>query len=408
MLNGYKILTVTHRQTPLHKIGDFIVDYENEGQLKNELVSIKENWHLDELVYLSSCNRVVYFFYTEKPLTSSFKFDFFSNIHPNPSPELLEDHVILLEGRSAIDHLFQIAASIDSLVVGEREILRQLREAYTRCLEWGLTGDHLRIAMEKAVTSAKEVYSKTKLGEKSVSVVSLAIKEMLKTCLPKQARILMIGAGQTNALVAKFLKKYGYKNVAVFNRTFYHAEKIATLLNGKAYTLNDLFTYQDGFDCLIICTGATKPIIDKKLYASLLGEEDSSKVVIDLSIPNNVSKEVVKHFNLKYIQIEGLKTLAKENLSFREREVANAIELLDTHIHEFDIKARQRRIERALCLIPGEVKAVRTRAMEEVFKKEVETLDKDTRQLLERMMNYMEKKCTGIPMKVAKEALVIV
>ena len=78
MLNGYKILTVTHRQTPLHKIGDFIVDYENEGQLKNELVSIKENWHLDELVYLSSCNRVVYFFYTEKPLTSSFKFDFFS------------------------------------------------------------------------------------------------------------------------------------------------------------------------------------------------------------------------------------------------------------------------------------------------------------------------------------------
>ncbi len=99
--------------------------------------------------------------------------------------------------------------------------------------------------------------------------------------------------------------------------------------------------------------------------------------------------------------------MAQVNLSFREQEVTVAIELLETHLEEFETTARNRRIERALHRIPGEVTAVKERALNEVFKKEVEVLDESTRQLLERMMTYMEKKCTGIPMKVAKEALTV-
>ncbi len=405
MLNGYKILTVTHRQTPLREIGRFVLPHENDTQLKSQLTSLRKELQMDELVYLSSCNRVLYFFYTKETLPTTFATDFFKNIQPNLSPELIRQNVNLMEGAGAIEHLFKVAASIDSLVVGEREILRQLREAYERCRSWGLTGDHLRIAMDAAVVAAKEVYAKTRLGEKSVSVVSLAIKELMKTKLPKSARILMIGAGQTNALVAKFLKKYGYGNVTVFNRTLAAAEKIAGLLNGKARSLESLQSYGTSFDCMIVCTGATKPIVDETLYANLLGNEKGKKVVIDLSIPNNVDRKVVESFDLNYIQIEGLKALAKENLSFREREVSNACELLDVHLTDFEVKARHRRIERALHKIPTEVKAVRERAMNEVFKKEIESLDSDALRIVERMMTYMEKKCTGIPIKVAKEAL---
>ena len=112
------------------------------------------------------------------------------------------------------------------------------------------------------------------------------------------------------------------------------------------------------------------------------------------------------NFNVKYIEIEGLKVLAKENLAFREKEASSAVELLESHLEDFSVKASHRRIERALSQIPTEVKAVREKAMNEVFKKEIDTLDDDTRQLLERMMTYMERKCTGIPMKVAKQAFV--
>ncbi len=405
MLASYKILTITHRKTPLQAIGQFVIAHSDEVDLKEKLASLQARFGLDELIYLATCNRVLYFFYTEQPLENDFKQAFFQTIQPELSAEMIAEHVNLLEGSAAAEHLFKVAASIDSLVVGEREILRQLREAYERCQNWGLTGDHLRLAMQHVVVAAKEVYGDTRLGEKSVSVVSLAVKEMLKTTLHKDARILMIGAGQTNQLVAKFLSKYGFQNVSVFNRTLAKAQQLAKMLKGSAHPLSELKNFQGGFDCLIVCTGATEAVIDAPLYAQLLQGEKGRKVVIDLSVPNNVAKAVVENFNVHFIEIEGLRALAQENISFREQEIVHANDLLAQRLAEFQAATRHRRIERALHRIPVEIREVKERAMNEVFKKEISALDDSTRLLLERMMSYMEKKCTGIPMKVAKEAL---
>jgi len=406
-LDSYKILTITHRQTPLQSIGKFVIAHENEAGLKGQLEALKVGFGVEELLYLATCNRVLFLLHTDKALDQDFIQKFFHAVNPDLSIDFIEKHVTLLEGKKATDHLFKVAASIDSLVVGEREILRQLREAYDRCLGWGLTGDNIRILMQAVVGAAKEVYGQTRLGEKSVSVVSLAVKQLLKTKLPKNARILMIGAGQTNMLVAKFLAKYGFNNVAVFNRTFEKAGQVAAMVGGKAHSFDELLSYRQGFDCLIVCTGATQTVVDKTLYTNLLAGETDQKVVIDLSVPNNVCKKVSQGFDIHFIEVEGLRALAQENLSFREQEVAAAGQLLERHLEAFQITARNRRIERALHKIPSEVTAVKERALNEVFKKEVEVLDEATRQLLERMMTYMEKKCTGIPIKVAKEALTI-
>jgi glutamyl-tRNA reductase len=405
MLDGFKILTVTHRRTSLQHIEKFVVPYTDEAALQSRLEALKTGFGFDEMTYLATCNRVMFLFYTEKPLVPSFTGAFFQAVNPGLSEKFIAENVSLLEGRSAAEHLLKVASSVDSLVVGEREILRQLREAYERCLEWGLTGDHLRIAMQAAVVAAKEVYTETRLGEKPVSIVSLAVRELLKTKLPKTARILMVGAGQTNLLVAKFLAKNGFENVVVFNRTLERAQRIAATLKSRAFGFNELESYREGFDCLIVCTGATRAVIDNELYIKLLAGESGQKVVIDLSVPNNVSREILAANDVHFIEIEGLRALAEENLSFREQEVSAASELLDLHLADFEAAVRNRRIERALHRVPGEVKAVKEHALNKVFKKEIEVLDGSTRELLERMMAYMEKKCTGIPIKVAKEAL---
>ncbi len=405
MLDGYKILAVTHKQTPLHAIGKYMIASPDEQAVKNTLQSLKVRFGIDEIVYLSTCNRSTYILYTEERLPDTFTEDFFLFINPENNATSIQKHVEVYEGGEAAEHLFRVAASLDSLVIGEREVLRQIREAYDRCFDWGLTGDYLRIIVQNAVVAAKEVYTTTKLCEKSVSVVSLAYKEMQKSKLPKSARILMVGAGQTNELVSKFLLKGGYTNVTVFNRSLDKAQLISSKFNGKAYTLEQLDSYTGGFDCLIVCTGATSAIIRKELYSKLLGSETDQKVVIDLSIPNNVGKDVVNGgFNLNYIEIEGIKTIAKKNHALRRREVVNATELLERHFLAFQEMVQNRRIEKALHRIPGEVKAIRERAMTQVFQKEVAELDDSTRQLLDRMMNYMEKKCIGIPIRVAKEA----
>ncbi len=410
MLDGFKILTVTHRRTSLQHIEKFVVAHSDEPALRAKLEALKAEFGFAEMMYLATCNRVMFLFYTEsatpqRGLPSNFQSNFFQHINPSLDEHFIAENVALLEGRAAAEHLFQVAASIDSLVVGEREILRQLREAYERCQQWDLTGDHLRIAMQGAVVAAKEVYTETRLGDKPVSVVSLAIRELLKTKLPKTARILMVGAGQTNILVAKFLAKNGFQNVAVFNRTLERAQRIANSLKGRAFGFDELANYREGFDCLIVCTGATKAIIDNELYIKLLAGETNHKVIIDLSVPNNVGKEVVELNDVHFIEIEGLRALAQENRSFREQEVTVANELLDLHLADFVAAVRHRRIERALHQVPAEMKAVKEHAMNKVFKKEIDVLDDAARELLERMMSYMEKKCTGIPIKVAKEAL---
>ena len=404
MMENYKILTITHRNTNLNKLGKYVIADASQQKLE----ALKQKFELKELLYLSTCNRVLYFFNTTSPFTSDFQKSFFQHINPklaNGSLSNLPKIVEYFDGREALNHLFEVAASMNSLVVGEREILRQLREAYDQSLKWKLTGDNIRLAMKVAVETAKEVYANTRIGEKPISIVSLAIQKLLASKTAKDARILLVGAGQTNRLVSKFLIKHGYSNVAIFNRTIDKAEGLASLLNGRSFSLDQLNTYEGGFDCMIVCTGATKAIINKKLYTQLLNGETDEKLIIDLAIPNNVAEEVVDSFNLKYIEIEDLRQLAQANLSFREKEVSYGQKIILKNLETFQTLFQERKIELAMKEVPAKIKKVKAHAMDNVFKKELENLDADSRELLERMMTYMEKRCISIPMVAAKKGL---
>lgn len=393
----------------MNEIGDYVIKTDSKEALCQRLQKLKSQLRLEELLYLSTCNRVMYCFVTDHAMDEAYASHFFQKINPELSLEQLEtieQKVQILEGEDALVHLFDVAASIDSLVIGERQILRQLREAYEQCHEWELTGDFIRLLIQQSIQSAKEVYARTRIGEKPVSVVSLAIQQLMRTHLPKNARILLVGAGQTNNLVAKFLVKHGFSQVTVFNRTLEKAREVAGLLNGKAFLLSDLENYQEGFDAMVVCTGATEAIITPDLYCKVLNGETANKIVIDLAIPNNVDRSVVEQFPVHYIEIEGLRNLAKENLAFREQEIVRAHHLIKHHLAEFPALLKQRQIEVALRSVPNAIKDVKRKAMEEVFRKEVEVLDENTKDLLDRMLTYMEKKCIGIPMKAAREAAI--
>lgn len=406
MLDKYKIITVTHKRINLKEISQYAIHASDNAALEVRLHELKEQFRLSEIMYLSTCNRIMFFFVHDQPLDAAFTYEFFQHINPTLSEEQLSevnDHAMQLEGMDALEHLFDVAASIDSLVIGERQILGQLRESYDQCKNWGLTGDNIRLAMDHAVVSAKKVYSNTRIGEKPVSVVSLAIQKLLRTNLSKEARLLIIGAGQTNQLVGKFLAKSGFTNVTVFNRTLAKAKQIAQIVNGRAGTLDDLAAYSGGFDGIIICTGSTTPILNAPLYRQLQNGEAGRKVIIDLAIPHNVHAEVPEQFDVQYIEIEGLRNLAKENMAFREKEVGRAKGLLADLLVEFPLIYKQRQVEIAMQSVPTEIKAIKSHAMNEVFRKEVDSLDEHTRELVERMLSYMEKKCIGIPMKAARQ-----
>ena len=293
-------------------------------------------------------------------------------------------------------------------MIGEREILRQLREAYQKCkTQFSITGDKIRIAMQMTVKSAKMVYGNTRIGEKPVSIVSLAVKKLLQSSPPNNARVIIIGAGQTNILMSNFLKKYNFKDVAVFNRTLEKAENLASRLNGSVFTLDALQSFDKGFDIMIVCTGSTSKFIDKETYAQLLQGDTSQKTIVDLSVPSNIDADVCATNDINYIEIQSLKKLAEDNLAFRKNEIAKVKDILAERVNEFKEIYRQREIERDVSYIPQEIKAVKEKAINVVFKKQLDEVDDNARQLIEEMMTYMEKKCIAVPIKKAKQDQVI-
>ncbi len=408
ILQGYKILTLTFREVPTHQLEELVLSNDLEGELFERLELLKKNLGLKEVFYLHTCNRVLFFFYGDVEIDVNFQLRFFRQLNPALSEDqfhFLCSKIKLLEGTSAISHLFEIAGSIDSMVVGEREILRQLRTAYEECALQGTTGDYIRLAMQQAVRTAKKIYNNTRIGEKPISIVSLSIKALLDRNPKKEDRILLLGAGQTMNLVCKFLRKHDLRNVSIANRTISKAEKLMAGFQGKAMSLEELESSNIGFDVLITCTGHTSSWINGDLYNGLLAGETDRKIVIDLAVPTNLKSEVSQGFNMDYVQVEDLRKIASANLAFRTKEVDGAKVIITEQIAEFKLNIEERKIERALQTIPAQIKEIKEKAISEVFRKDLEEMDEAALAIVHKMMDYMEKKCVSVPMKTAKQAV---
>jgi glutamyl-tRNA reductase len=404
MLQHLHILTLTHRHAKLKAIGEIVTAFEADDKLEENLNSIRERGLASEIFYLSTCNRVCLLFSTSHKVDDAFRANLLPGTRSVPAVAEMEH----LRGLKAIYHLFEVGGSIDSLVVGERQILGQFRDAYERCRNWGLIGDDLRIVCDRIVLASKDVYNSTRIGEKSVSVVSLSMQQLRKFQPSPDARILMIGAGQTNLLVTKFLKKQEQQRLTVFNRTQARASNLANSFpDGKGLVLADLENYEEGFDVLIVCTGSAEPIVTPTLFNWLLaGEDPRDKIVIDLGVPADVAESTVANHEFEYVGIEQLRALAEENMDFRREEIKRAHGVLHKHLGELETTYRQRLLERAMSHLPQEIKAIKHTAVNQIFAKELHKLDPDAKDLMLRMMTYMEKRCIGIPMKAAREAII--
>jgi glutamyl-tRNA reductase len=224
--------------------------------------------------------------------------------------------------------------------------------------------------------------------------------------LTVNTRFLIIGAGETNRNIAQYLKKHKYADFSVFNRTFENAQKLADELGGKAYSLADLESFSKGFDVIIVCTSSTTPIVTLPVYQNLLNGEEGKKIVLDLAVPNNLSAEVLQNFPINYIQVETLKETARKNIQERYDELINAEHIIDENIKEFVSVLRQRRVEIAMSDVPRKIKEIKETAINGVFADDINSLDENSRAILERVMDYMEKKYISVPMVIAKEVLV--
>ncbi|MFI5452329.1 glutamyl-tRNA reductase [Pedobacter sp. UC225_61] len=401
-----KIIAFTHKQIDLKALGKLVIC---EHTLDDRLRNIQSELNIKEIFYVGTCNRVEFVFTSVAELDKAFISRFLHVLDMGLPEEYMEQfiaNVSIYEKVDAFNHLLRTSCSLESLVVGEKEILAQIRKAYEACRIAGFTGDYMRMVMNRVVKTAKEVYTHTNISKNPVSVVSLAYRKLRELTMCTNPRLLIIGAGETNKNIAQYLKKHKYSNFSIFNRTIEKAECLAKDLNGTAYLLSALADYEKGFDVIITCTGATEPIITEEVYIKLLNGDTGKKIIVDLAVPNDVAPEVVKNFPIHYIEVESLKETARKNIQERYDELVNAEHIIDENIKEFESVLRQRKIEIAMSDVPKKIKEIKHTAINGVFADEINTLDDNSRAVLERVMDYMEKKCITIPMVMAKEILV--
>ena len=407
LLSNYKVITVTHHQLNVNDIGHFFVRGEDKASKSERIDLLKETFDIQECIYLETCNRVTFVLYSSTFNCRTQLADFFNVVNPDLKDGSLSNilkFVSHYEGESAIKHVFELASSMDSLVVGEREIFRQFRESYEWSKENGHVSDNLRLLERATVQTAKRIYHDTKIGEKPLSVVSLAMAALLKSNVSRQSRVILVGAGETNSLVAKFLKKYHFDNIKIYNRSLHNAAELSAEISAQAFHINDLEKLKGDFDIMFVCTSANKAIIDEPLYTKMLSGSTDKKTLIDLAMPRNIAPAVVDNFSVNHIDIEALKKLSEANLEFRMSEMEKAKPMILEEIYSFHNLYQERQLEKAMRQVPQEVSAIKERAINDIYDKRINQLDSTSKELLLEMMDYMEKKCISIPIKLAKKA----
>lgn len=405
-MDSLKVIAFTHNNLSLEQIGKLHLDAEHQALV---LGALKINFGLEELLFLSTCNRVELIMKSDSEINKDLVKEVCTFINRNIGENdtlTLSKNAEIFQGEKAVEHLLRVASSLDSLVVGEREIITQVRKAYDYCNSLGLTGDLIRILVKHTIETAKDVYTHTDIAKNPVSIVSLAYRQLKELGIKNNARLLFVGSGVTNTAFANYLQKHQFANFSVFNRTLANAEKLASSLNGNAFSLEALNSYQDGFDVMVVCTASSSPVVNKAIYDQLTSGENSKKIIIDLGIPANVDATVIENNKrIHYINIQSLKEIAATNLQLRKNEISKCEKIIAEKTEQFNQLLNERRIELAFGEIPKKVKAIKEIALSEVFAKEIDQMDENGRQVLDKVLSYVEKKYNAVAIKTAKEVL---
>ncbi len=394
-----QIISLTHKNAPLELIGKLHID---ENRREEFLNTLKSQLEINELAYLSTCNRVTFimnsptYFCKGRQHRLLEQFDL-----TGPERARILQFFVAYRGEEAMRHLLEVSASLDSMVLGEREIITQVRKAFEDARRFQTGGDLLRLTARKVIETAKRIFTETAIATRPVSVVSLSWKWFQSRRHAIDTPILLIGAGQTNTNFARFLSKAGYTNVTIANRTLERAERLAQASGWQAVQLYHI-PNDRSFKVVVTCTGSEQAFVTQDF---LQGITAASVDIIDMALPADVAAAVVDSASVTYLGMPQLQREAAENIEVRKQEIDRCQTILNEALNEFRAMVRQREIELAMREIPEAIRAIRETAVGEVFAKELDQMDHQTRELLMKIVGYMEKKYISVPMKLARKVI---
>ena len=304
--------------------------------LRSALTSLVDRRAVNEAMILSTCNRVEVV--AESPDERLIR-DFICEFH-QISHDSVSSHLYSYRNVDAIRHVFRVTASLDSMVIGEPQILGQVKEAYRIAMDAGTVGMHLSALMNRAFAVAKKVRSETGISQSAVSVSYAAVELARKIFGDLSGKtVMIIGASKMGELAAKHLRRAGASSVLVTNRTFERAVELAKVFEGAAVPFEHFTDHMAGADIVITSTGAPHFIIGKNLAEQVIHRRKNKPIFfIDIAVPRDIDPAVNQIDNAFLYDIDDLQQVIDANLKERFKEAMRAEQIVDDEVEAFCLK----------------------------------------------------------------------
>ena len=308
--------------------------------LRSALTSLVDRRRVNEAMILSTCNRVEVV--AESPDDRLIR-DFICEFH-QISHDSVSTHLYSYRNVEAIRHVFRVTASLDSMVIGEPQILGQVKEAFRIAMDAGTVGMHLSALMNRAFAVAKKVRSETGISQSAVSVSYAAVELARKIFGDLSGKtVMIIGASKMGELAAKHLRRAGASSVLVTNRTFERAVELAKVFEGAAVPFEHFTDHMTGADIVITSTGAPHFIIGKNLAEQVIHRRKNKPIFfIDIAVPRDIDPAVNQIDNAFLYDIDDLQQVIDANLKERFKEAMRAEQIVDDEVEAFCLKMQTR------------------------------------------------------------------
>jgi glutamyl-tRNA reductase len=369
-----------------------------EQQLSEALHALSGYPAICEAVILSTCNRTeIYIVATDVDQGKRNIIDFICDYH-RVKAKALKSHLYYHEGKAAVHHLFRVIASLDSMVVGEAQILGQVKDAYEIAFEADTTSTIFNRLFRHAISVGKRVRTETDIGESAVSISYAAVELAKKVFETLEGRsVLIIGAGKMSELTLRHLVTSGATHVIVTNRTFERAQKLAKQFKGKAVKFEVFPDYLVVVDIIISSTGAPHFVVTKEQVIEAMHRRRNRPIFfIDIAVPRDVEPEVGNLYNVFLYDIDDLDQVVQSNLADRRRAAEVGEMIIEAEVSDFLAWLSSLDVVPTITSLREKAEAIRQGEIEKYLKK-LRNLSETERNIINAMTGAIVNKLLHEP-----------
>ncbi|MEP7112868.1 MAG: glutamyl-tRNA reductase [Ilumatobacteraceae bacterium] len=396
------VIGVNHRTGPLSLLERLAIRPDAQGKAIAGLIG---RHSIREAVVLSTCNRIEIYVVAERFHGAYADIrDFLCDLADLGADEL-HPHLYSQHDDAAVTHLFEVSAGLDSAVLGESEILGQVRSAWELAQEEGGAKATLNLLFRHAIETGKRARTETSIGRGTASVSHAAVEmatERLGSLVGR--RVLVVGAGEMGEGIAAALVHAGANDIVVANRTIERANQLAQRIGGRVVPFNDLPTALADADVLLTCTGAGGTLIDFELLEASRGQSSTPLLIVDIAVPRDVAPEVTRLPNVTLLNLDDLRDWAGRALRLRAEEAHRVNDIVSQEVERFGIEATARQAAPLVSQLRQRAESIRLSEIER-FTARLATLDESQRAALEAVTKGIVAKLLHTPsVKLKDEA----